>query len=445
MNLKLLKELFVKHDVQRLLFKKLSANDNSKNQIYAGGDFSAVSIFPCKNIRQDRAGELKHTNRTNEEIFKADVDFCWINEKNELYPAPNVQMIMYPQYPEVRISGFLKGCINPPSDLIKSRDVGRILFFGICRNGKILGYITGVNSELAKEIKDQVNTEQKGVFYELPLFDKGSNSKEILISSLRQIHLKEWIKGKRLTKNGSEIPYNAPNAGGYTLESELGILPQGFSEPDYLGWEIKQHKVNSFESIGVGIITLMTPEPDAGFYKDKGAEAFIRKYGRPDHSGIKDRLNFGGIHYIQRKNPTTGLTLVLEGYDSEENRINSVDGGICLTDGDNILAKWSYIGIMEHWKRKHSQAAYIPSLCKIAGQGRMYWFGPIVRLGEDTDILLLLKAMAIGSVYYDPGIKLEDINVKPKLKRRSQFRICSKNIVQLYRTLEKVDVRLAHA
>lgn len=442
MNLKQLKEIFVKHGAQRILFKKLSANDNSKNQIYAGGDFSAVSILPCKNIRQDRTGELPHTNRTDKKIFKADVDFCWINEKNELYPAPNVQMIMYPQYPEVRISGFLKGCDNPPSDLIQSREEGRILFFGICSSGKILGYITGGNSGLAKEIRDQVNIEQKGVFFELSLF-KGASSKEILISDLRQIHLKEWIKGKRLTKYGTEIPYNAPNAGGYTLEAELGILPQGFSEPDYLGWEIKQHKVNSFENTGVGIITLMTPEPDAGFYKDKGAEAFIRKFGHPDHSGKKDRLNFGGIHYIKRKNPNTGLTLILEGYDSETNRINSVDGGICLTDGDNILAKWSYIGIIEHWKRKHSQAAYIPSLCKIAVQGRAYWFGPIIRLGEGTDILLLLKAMTIGSVYYDPGIKLEDINVKPKLKRRSQFRICSKNIAQLYRTLEAVDVRQA--
>jgi hypothetical protein len=45
----------------------------------------------------------------------------------------------------------------------------------------------------------------------------------------------------------------------------------------------------------------MTPEPDAGFYKDKGAEAFIRKFGYPDHSGKKDRLNFGGIHYIKKR------------------------------------------------------------------------------------------------------------------------------------------------
>jgi len=27
------------------------------------------------------------------------------------------------------------------------------------------------------------------------------------------------------------------NRGGYTLEAELGITPNGYSEPDFMGWE----------------------------------------------------------------------------------------------------------------------------------------------------------------------------------------------------------------
>jgi hypothetical protein len=443
MNLKQLKELFLKYNCQRFLFKILAANDNSKNQIYAGGDFSAVSILPCKSIHQERTGELPHSNRTNKEIFKADVDFSWINENGEVYPAPNVQMILYPQYPEVRMSGFLKGCKSPPSELIRAREEGRILLLGVSRIGKIFGYITNGASELAKEVREQKHVERKGVFYELSLYEKDASTKEILISNLTQIYLKEWIRGKRLKSDGTEIPYNASNAGGYTLEAELGILPQGFSEPDYLGWEIKQHKVSSFDNINVGVITLMTPEPDAGFYKEKGAEAFVRRYGHKDQSGRKDRINFGGTHYIERRNSTTGLTLILEGYDAESNKIYSSSGGICLTDGRNILAKWSYVGIIEHWKRKHSKAAYVPSISKVVSQNRMYWFGPIVRLGEGTDILLLLKAMNLGSVYYDPGIKLENIKASPRLKRRSQFRIYSRNVAQLYQTMEIVDLKQA--
>jgi hypothetical protein len=29
------------------------------------------------------------------------------------------------------------------------------------------------------------------------------------------------------------------NCGGYTLEAELGATPNGYSEPDFMGWEIK--------------------------------------------------------------------------------------------------------------------------------------------------------------------------------------------------------------
>ena len=44
-------------------------------------------------------------------------------------------------------------------------------------------------------------------------------------------------------------------------------------EPDFLGWEVKQFAVEDFERIeSAKPITVMTPEPDGGFYKDADVE-----------------------------------------------------------------------------------------------------------------------------------------------------------------------------
>jgi len=54
---------------------------------------------------------------------------------------------------------------------------------------------------------------------------------------------------------------------------------------------------------------------------------------------------------------------------------------------------------------------------------------------------LLLNAVNEGKVYYDPGIKLEDASTsKPKTKKRSQFRVVSKDLPALYVTSRIVDV-----
>lgn len=89
---------------------------------------------------------------------------------------------------------------------------------------------------------------------------------------------------------------DAPNCGGYTLEAELGIMPNGYAEPDFMGWEVKQYGVDSFSRVGSATITLMTPEPTEGLYVSQGVEHFIRTYGYPDQNGRPDRLNFGGVH-----------------------------------------------------------------------------------------------------------------------------------------------------
>ena len=59
---------------------------------------------------------------------------------------------------------------------------------------------------------------------------------------------------------------------------------------------------------------------------------------------------------------------------------------------------------------------------------------------EGTNILLLLKAVSEGNVYYDPGIKLENASTNPTTKRRSQFRIKSSELSNLYDRKELLDV-----
>lgn len=416
--------------VSRLYAKRLAPNDNSKNQVYFGSDFESLNLFPNRGIKPDHAG--------SKPIFKAALDFYWLDETGVIHQAPGAQLILYPQYPEVRMSGFLKGCDAAPSDLMASRDAGRVLFIGVTNDGRMIGFVAAANSKLVNELDSLGKLPQAGVFSQLALVVDVVDPRVLLLAELRRIHLLEWIDSKRLTGTGTIVDCNAPQCGGYTLEAELGITPNGYADPDFHGWEVKQHTVSNFSNLDVGVITLMTPEPTAGYYKDHGVEAFVRRFGYPDKLGRPDRMNFGGIHKVGMRHPETKLTLTLLGFDVTKSQITDPTGGIVLlSDRGTSAATWLYSDLMEHWNRKHAQAAYVPSQSRNVPKCQ-YRYGHVVRLGEGTDFLRFLKAMALGSVYYDPGIKLEGLTQKkPKSKRRSQFRISSRNLASLYERMTK--------
>jgi len=117
-------------------------------------------------------------------------------------------------------------------------------------------------------------------------------------------------------------------------------------------------------------------------------------------------------------------------------------GYIALLDkNDKIAASWSYTKLLDHWKKKHSRAVYIPSIARNLPDGsRSYHYGNSVRLYQGTDINLLLGAVADKHVYYDPGIKMEEASTREKVKKRSQFRIKSRDLDTLYYNLDTVDV-----
>jgi hypothetical protein len=220
----------------------------------------------------------------------------------------------------------------------------------------------------------------------------------------------------------------------------LGIRPNGFANPDFRGWEVKQYSVNDFQQLQGGAITLMTPEPTAGVYADDSVLEFVRRYGYPDTRGRLDRRNFGGIHRAYSVCERTGLTLQLVGYDYSRGKITDLSAGIALIDENGIqAAMWRYVDLIDHWKRKHARAVYVPSRSRSSPQ-REYIYAGRVSLGTGTDFLKFLAAMAEGKVYYDPGIKVENYSTpRPVTKRRSQFRIRADDLPVLYHGMEQVD------
>ena len=433
MNIKELKEKFVASGCTRLYAKQLAENDNSNNQIYFGPDFSALSLFPNNGIFHE--GDLLKP------IYKAKLDFSWLSLNGSNSIAPCAQLILYPQYPEVRFSGFLKGCRDGPNQLLNQRLKNRILFMGVRADGSILGFIAAGDSDLSAEYKTLNITPTFGVFVELPLpiTSIAHDSRTAVIKELGRIHGLGWIASKRLSREGAIVPCNAQNCGGYTLEAELGIIPNGRSEPDFLGYEVKQTAVPNFERLHTGIITLMTPEPSGGFYSDMGAAKFVREYGYEDKRGREDRLNFGGIFRVGNRHEGTKLTLVVKGYNN--GKITEKNGAVALMDDSGrVAASWDFGGLMEHWARKHSKAVYVPSMVR-KNPILEYCYAENIRLAEQPDFVRLLNAFNSGVVYYDPGIKLEQASTdKPKIKMRSQFRIKSRDIPDIYGKVETVNV-----
>jgi hypothetical protein len=435
MNLSQLKGLFARAACTRLYAKPLAENDNSKNQVYFGPDFEALNLFPTERIDADSSSKSG--------IFKAKLRFAWLLSSGNNSEAPGAQLILYPQYPEVRFSGFLLHCKAAPSELMARRLPGRVLFLGVTADQRVLGYVVGADSEIAADFRAVGYAVTAGVFVQigLPTTPALSDSRPRLIEELGRVHRLGWINSKQLAEDGSVRPCQAPQCGGFTLEAELGIAKNSRTEPDFLGWEVKQHGVTSFVRPDSGsAITLMTPEPTGGFYKERGAEAFVRKFGYPDKNDRPDRLNFGGIHRVGERQASTGLTMQLAGYDAAKGRITNAAGAIELvSDAGEVAAAWPFAGLLAHWSRKHTRAVYVPSMRRLEPHWQ-YAYGARVRLAQRTDSLRFLAAMAAGAVYYDPGIKLEHASTDAAVKRRNQFRVASKQIGALYQVVEPVEV-----
>jgi len=434
---------------RKIYIKKLASNDNSKNQPYFGHHLTDLPFIPTGPMVASQSTSQKSNNKKRTIKYQTSINLKWIDAEASTYPAPHAKLIYYPQYPEVRFSGFLLGSKADISQWMspekQGRAEGRWLLLGIADNKAVYAYLATPEAALSQELEKTEFTRTTNIFGEINIKDRTSitDTKSVLLQKLLDIHQMGWVAGQKLDKNMMPKPYRAQNGGGYTLEALLGIYPNGIAEPDYLGWEVKQFGVKEFPLKSARPTTLMTPEPNGGVYTTDSAANFVRRFGYPDKSGKPDRINFGGRHIVGKECAATQLTLRLDGFDSEAKKITKAAGAIILIDNsETVAASWSFEKIMDHWKRKHSQCVYVPCVMRQAQTGgREYYYGNNIELGRGTDFEMFLSAMLAGHVYYDPGIKLEkasDPNSSPK--RRSQFRVNHKHIKQLYKNLDFIDV-----
>lgn len=416
----------------RVIAKPMAENDNSKQQIYLGGSFEALSALPFTNVREESA-----LSRPN---FKAALSFYWIDEKLNVEQAHGAQLILYPDYPEVRLSGFLKGCALAPSADLQHIPAGkrthnngpdgRVLFLAVAEDGKIYAWLAKGGSPIAHEFAQAQSRGafvQSGVFSQLPLTGD-RDPRATLIETIREIHHAGWHTGFRLDSAGTRIPYDKRNAAGYTLEGLLGVRPNSASAPDFLGFEIK--------AVSGSKITLMTPEPNGGFYGTHGVAAFVSKYGKPRPDGV---TYFTGAHTVNTPCTSSGQTLRLSGYDPTTGKINNVSGGIQLVDAQGTLsAEWSFSHLINHWGRKHASAAYIPYTKSPLLPLQFHFKSPIF-LAEGTTFDLYLRAMHNGQVIYDPGSKVTVLPTgKSVVKARSQFRTSMRHLNTLYKSFVEI-------
>jgi len=415
--------------------------------------------------------------------------------------APRAKLILYPQYPEVRLSGFLSGCPIAPGRHLRPIEGGRrrhdndpdgrVLVFATTDQGRTYAHLAPAGSPLATELEAKCDSGElagSGIFWvvafrvppgdressvcvaeerrtaryevtvskvrtpqqgELPLVDRSPDSlgdlplfavpvrspRDELIRRLWKIHACGWHQSVRLDRHGMRVPYRARNGGGYTLEAQFGIIPNGNSEPDFLGWELKAHSGNR--------ITLMTPEPDDGLYGEKGTQAFVRMYG---HNAGGDTLYFTGVHRANEFCGGTGLMLGVHGFDAVGAKIVDVSGGLGLIDRNGTnAAGWTFAGLISHWGRKHAAAAFVPYTRRQLELPEYSYESPAL-LGEGTDFVLFLSAITNRRVFLDPGSKVEAASTRrPRVKARNQFRVATRHLGDLYRSLEAVPLSAARA
>ncbi|MES2849959.1 MAG: MvaI/BcnI family restriction endonuclease [Bacteroidota bacterium] len=436
MNFKNLLKLFSDNNCETVYIKKLVRNNNSKQQIYvAKGDTEILNVLPVEEFKPVLKSVAKKPT------FHGSCNFLWLDDEGRKFPAPNAKFILYPKYPEVRFSGFIQGCKNAPSEILNHISEGRLLFLGVSKSGEILGYASDSNSEISSQFLSLKDVPMIGILYYLAIENRKIilDTKLQLLYRLKEIYVKGWIDSKQLKPNYVVAPCNESRCGGLTLEAELGVIQNGKSEPDYLGWEIKQFGVAKFHLINSSRITLMTPEPDGGFYREKGGIDFVKSYGYMSKSN-SERMDFTGYHKHDILQKKSGLTLKIIGLDFSKNKIIDANGGIYLLDKDDkIAASWSFGKMLTHWNKKHAKAAYIPSLLNLV-PNRQYKYSNNIILGEGTDFSFFINNIANGTIFYDPGIHIDNISTKAKLKPRSQFRVSSKFITNLYAKTEVVDL-----
>ncbi|NEG69931.1 MvaI/BcnI family restriction endonuclease [Bifidobacterium choloepi] len=445
-------ELLTNAGAESIWVKRLVRNNNSKQQVYLGGDPSDLSFFPLGKPSLTPGKSKKKT--AGGDVIQIPVNWSWVTPEGEA-SAPKTKLCFYPQYPEVRLSGFLQGCRTAPNALMSNTQRGheedRCLFLGIVHDKQhepdhVVALVTGADAPASQYVLAMENFTGGRlcpVNYEAMTRDDEFSTLEIALKSIVMRQLTPW----RLNTDGSlERPYTAPNAPGLTLEAELGVGENAIPGPDFDIWELKAVKQTALDKRQNHRVTLFTPQPDRGWVKEHSLTEFVLKFGhvnRRDENGepLSYYFTAGDFRRPDEDKPNAKLILKLTGFKDARHFDAAGEIGLFTPDTNELIAGWSYMKLLEHWQRKHNRAAYVPYVRTDSDEGTHITYGPLVTLGISTSFGLFLQAFNDGKIVFDPGHKISrTADGKWKPHARSQFRINLSDIAAIYQTVREVDI-----
>jgi hypothetical protein len=452
------------------LLKTLPKNANDKNQIYIASDFGVLyDLFDLTLAERgastsESKGPAEPRARISEASFN---NFSWMKRDRSLVEAKRVKAIIYPQYPEARLSGLQTVENTMPQALSvaytkANPDARRLLVLARLPRGQCIGI---VYLHLSPALEQGLSL--------LPGFERARSCKRLVIDQGGSAKLEARLakvlgvslRGCRLDAYGKSLPFSGTQVCGYTLEHALGIIPNSGMDGDLYGIELKTHTQLK--------VTLFTPEPDGGHYV-RDFPGFMKKYGYRDSDGD---YRLTGVHRANVMCVKSGLTLRLReqqlvggvstwlAYDPSTPltaKIDAVDVALVGVDGE-VAASWSLARLMNCWGAKHNEAVYIqankilnPNLTEaVEGYEHLITFEKTVMWCRQTSGEKLLAAIGDGTIFLDPAPKLHASDPS-KNKRRSQWRVndITKAARTLYssvafKTIEAVsndgEVRFAHS
>jgi hypothetical protein len=465
-NLDDIRKTLAAHQVRRAVLKQLPKNANDKNQVYMSTDFGVLSdeFALTFNERGLSSSDKDARNvRVARSISEAAFDqFFWLKADGSLCKAKRVKAIIYPQYPEVRLSGFITVENTMPSSLSVSftkqyPNAKRLLVLGAKPGGDCIGIIyTDLSDALIEEVKALPGNERAKACKIIDFGEPGIHQLFGLLKPLVGVPL----RGCRLNKMGETLPFTGTQVCGYTLEHSLNIASNSDKEGDIFGIELKTHTSKK--------LTLFTPEPDFGFYAEDFS-AFMTRFGYLDEQGD---MRLTGLHRANIPCAKTGLVLKVTEFrvdedgewilDSHGERVRfpyaensplsaKTDGlQVVLLDANGFVAAgWSFARLMNSWGAKHNEVVYIPAAKTLnrdvvqvdLGYSVSVTFSPTVMLCQKTSAERLYKAINDGVIFLDPAPKLHATDAA-KHKRRAQWRVndISKAAKTLYEHVEHVTL-----
>jgi hypothetical protein len=457
----------------KAFLKILPKNANDKNQIYWASSFSSLyNNFGLTLAERGSSTSLtKSSSKPGMNIPEAVFnDFSWVKSDGSLIKAKNVKAIIYPQYPEARLSGFqtIENTIPQSLSIAYTKEnpnKKRLLVLGCLPGGACVALIfIDLSETLIEEIATLPGLDGSKVCKLLQLnFDFSAS----LFQQLSKI-VSRPMKGCRLDGFGQTLPFTGTQVCGYTLEHALDIAPNSDKDGDLYGIELKTHtKVK---------VTLFTPEPDFGLYAESFND-FMLQYG--NDKGTSGEYRLTGLHRANERCNSSGLTLKVREY-----RIAKKDGSdtskpdwvrdargdkqsfaynpatsltskmdavevVLIDDKGFIAAGWSLERLMNNWGVKHNEVVYL-SAKKIdnpnpdearAGFAYQVSFAPVVLWCRETSAEHLLQAIGSGVIFLDPAPKYVPSDPS-KNKRRAQWRVndITKAIYTLYKHVETRDL-----